>query len=109
MTGWRKLWAWSYFNCLPTGMASFRLREQANSGPYIPINQYELSNLSYIKRNNFYKQYSDVKVVFIEKISMVGCHIFSKIDLCLQEIFGCKKVFGGCHVVAIGDLYNETS
>ena len=36
---------------------------------------------------------------------MVGCHIFNKIDQCLQKIFGCKKVFGGCHVVAIGDFY----
>ena len=27
---------------------------------------------------------------------MVGCHIFNKIDQHVQEIFGCKKVFGGC-------------
>ena len=46
-----------------------------------------------------------MKVVFIDEISMVGCHIFNKIDQHLQEIFGCKKVFGGCHVVAIGDFY----
>ena len=30
---------------------------------------------------------------------------FNKIDQCLQEIFDCKKVFGGRHVVAIGDFY----
>ena len=64
-----------------------------------------MSNLAHSERNNLYKQYADVKVVFIDEISMVGCHIFNKIDQHLQEIFGCKKVFGGCHVVAIGDFY----
>ena len=42
---------------------------------------------------------------FINEISMVGCHIFNKIDQYLQEIFGCKKVCSGCHVVTIGDFY----
>ena len=46
-----------------------------------------------------------MKLVFIDEKSMVGCHIFNKIDQYLQEIFGCKKIFGGCHVVAIGDFY----
>ena len=64
-----------------------------------------MSNLSYSERNNLYKQYGDVKVVFIDKTSMFGCHIFNKIDQHLQEIFGCKKVIGGCYVVTIGDFY----
>ena len=64
-----------------------------------------MTNLSHSKRNNLYKQCGDVKVVFIDEISMVGCHILNKIDQCLQEIFGCKKVFGGHHVVASGDFY----
>ena len=29
----------------------------------------------------------------------------TKFDQCLQEIFGCKKVFGGHHIVPIGDFY----
>ena len=90
----------------PTGMAAFQIKETtAHSGLHIPINQNKLSNLSHSERNNLYKQYVDVKVVFIDDISMVGCHIFNKIDQCLQEIFGCKKVFGGHHVVAIGNFY----
>ena len=83
----------------------FTLREQQQSGLNIPINQNKLSNLSYSERNNLYIKYGDVKVVFIDEISMVGCHIFNKIDQCLLEIFGHKKEFGGCHVVAIGDFY----
>ena len=84
----------------------FRLRETtAHSGLHIAINQNKLSNLSHNERNNLYKQYGCVKVVFIDDISMVGCHIFNDRDHCLQEIFGCKKVVGGCHVVAIGDFY----
>ena len=77
----------------------------AYSGLHIPINQNKLSNLSHSEGNNLYKQYGDVKVVFIDEISMAGCCIFSKIDQCLQEIIGHKKVFGGHHVVAIGDFY----
>ena len=90
----------------PTGMAAFQIKgTTAHSGLYIPINQNKLSNLSHSERNNLYKQYADLKVVFIDEISMVGCHIFNKIDQHLQEIFGCKKVFGDHHVVAIGDFY----
>ena len=45
-----------------------------------------MSNLSHSERNNLYKQHGDVKVVFIDEISVVGCHIFNKIDQHLQEI-----------------------
>ena len=87
-------------------MAAFQIKgTTAHSGLHIPINQDNLSNLSRSERNNLYKQYGDVKVVFIDEISMVGCCIFNKIDQHLQEIFGCKKVFGGHCVVAIGDFY----
>ena len=87
-------------------MAVFQIKgTTAHSGCHIPINQNKLSTLSHSERNNMYKQYADVKVVFIDEISMVGCCIFNKIDQCLQEIFGCKKVFGGHHIVAIGDFY----
>ena len=87
----------------PTGMAAFQIKgTPAHSGLHIPINQNKLSNLSPSERNSLYKQYGDVKVVFIDEISMVHC-MFNKIDL--QEIFGCKKVFGGHYVVAIGDFY----
>ena len=90
----------------PIGMAAFQIKgTTAHSGLHIPINQNKLSNLSHSERNNLYKQYSDVKVDCIDEISMVGSHIFNKIDQCLQEIFGCKKVFVGRHVVASGDFY----
>ena len=61
----------------PTGMAAFQIKgTTAHSGLHIPINQNKLSNLSHSERNTLYKQYADVKVVFIYEISMVGCHIF---------------------------------
>ena len=88
------------------GMAAFQIKgTTADSGLHIPINQNKLSNLSYSDRNTLCKQYGDVKVVFIDEISVVGCCMFNKICQCLQEIFGWKKVFGGRHVVAIGDFY----
>ena len=80
----------------PTGMAAFQIKgTTAHSGLHIAINQNKLRNLSHSERNNLYEQYGDVKVVFIDEISVVGCCIFYKIDQCLQEIFGCKKVFDG--------------
>ena len=86
-------------------MAAFQIKgTTAHIELHIPINQDKLSNLSHSERNNLYKQYGDVKVVFIDEISVVHCHIFNKIDQHLQEIFGCKKVFGGHHV-AFGDFY----
>ena len=90
----------------PTGMTAFQIKGTiAHSGLHIPINQNKLSNPSHSERNNLYKQYCDMKVVFTDEISMVGCHICNKIDQHLQDMFGCKKVFGCCHVVAVGDLY----
>ena len=87
-------------------MAAFQIKgTTAHSGCHIHINQNKLSNLSHSERNNLYQQYGNVKVVFIDKMSVVGCHIFNKIDQCIQEIFGSEKVVGGCHVFPFGDFY----
>lgn len=50
-------------------------------------------------------KYKSLKVIFIDEISMVGKKMFNFINLRLQEIIGCCKVFGGISVVAFGDLF----
>ena len=43
--------------------------------------------------------------IFIDEISMVGSTLAEYANIRLQEIFDCKKPFGGKHVIAIGNFY----
>lgn len=47
----------------------------------------------------------DVQLVVIDEISMVGIDMFQYISERLKEITGCKKPFGGLHVLCVGDLF----
>ena len=47
----------------------------------------------------------NVTHIFIDEISMVGSTLAEYANIRLQEIFDCKKPFGGKHVIAIGDFY----
>lgn len=55
--------------------------------------------------NTLRNRYMHLKVIFIDEISMVGCGMFSFINLRLQEIKGCKMPFGGVSIIAVGDLF----
>lgn len=46
-----------------------------------------------------------LKVIFIDEITMVEHGMFNFINLRLQEIKGCKKLFGGVSIIAVGDLF----
>ncbi len=41
----------------------------------------------------------------IDEVSMVGNKMLNYINLRLQEIMGKKDVFGGIHVILIGDMF----
>ena len=47
----------------------------------------------------------NVNHIFIDEVSMVGLTLSEYANIRLQEIFDCKKPFGGKHVIAIGDFY----
>ena len=55
--------------------------------------------------NTFRIKYRHLKVVIIDKISMVGNKMLSLIDTRLQQLTGTKAAFGGLSVIAVGDLY----
>ena len=46
-----------------------------------------------------------VSHIFIDEVSMVGSTLSEYANIRLQEIFDCKKPFGGKHVIAVGDFY----
>lgn len=50
-------------------------------------------------------RYFQLKVVFIDEISMVGAGMFNFINLRLQEIKECCKPFGGVSIITFGDLF----
>ena len=90
----------------PTGMAAYHLKGNTiHSGLHININRGKLVPLGHSEKNTLRSKLLEAKVVFIDEISMVGRRLWNKVNQRLQEIFGCNKVFGGLHVITIGDFY----
>ena len=50
-------------------------------------------------------QYGNLKMVFIDEISMCGTNMLNFINNRLQEIMGVRTIFGGLSVICIGDLH----
>lgn len=73
--------------CLPVGQG-FK---------YKPLDMQQLSF--------FRTRYMNLKAIFIDEISMVGCGMFNFKSLRLQEITGVRAPFGGISVIAVGDLF----
>ncbi|KAG2203380.1 hypothetical protein INT47_010078 [Mucor saturninus] len=93
----------------PTGKAAFNIRGQTLHGAFqLPISQYgkgEVNRLSVDVSRSMCIALKDLKVLIIDKISMVGDVIFSWIDKRLRDIFGSSLPFGGISVIVLGDFY----
>ena len=90
----------------PTGMAAYHLKGNTiHSGLHININRGKLVPLGNSEKNTLRSKLLEAKVLFVDEISMVGTRLWQKVNQRLQEIFGSRKVFGGLHVIAIGDFY----
>ncbi|PIK53898.1 hypothetical protein BSL78_09216 [Apostichopus japonicus] len=50
-------------------------------------------------------KFRNLKIIFIDEISMVGNGMLTFIDKRLQQIMGSKKIFGGVSIIAVGDLF----
>lgn len=48
--------------------------------------------------------YTDLKILVIDEISMVGATTLSNLNITMQEIFENEQPFGGIAVLAVGDL-----
>ena len=70
-------------------MAAFRIKgTTTHSGLHIPISQEMLSNLSHSERNNLYKQYGNVKVVFLlmkyQQLDVI--YLTKLINICMKYL-----------------------
>ena len=91
----------------PTGMAAYHIKGTTfHTGLCIPPQQLgKLTPLTNDQRNSLCSHLINVSHIFIDDVSMVGSTLSEYGNIRLQEIFDCKKPFGGKHVIAIGDFY----
>ena len=89
------------------GMAAYHIKGTAfHTGLCIPPLQLgKLTPLTYDQQNSLRSCLINVSHIFIDEVSMVGSTLSEYANIRLQEIFDCKKQFGGKHVIAIGDFY----
>jgi exonuclease III len=63
------------------------------------------SKLDHSKLNTLRCQYSELKVLIVDEVSMMGSNMFNFVNNRLKEIFGTEKHFGGVSLVLVGDLF----
>ena len=97
--------------CAPTGTAAYNIRGLTNHKAFnIRVyqsikNTSDQNILSAANLNTLRTLYRDLQFVIIDEISMVGNHMFKLINERLQQIKGNNKVFGGVHMLLVGDLF----
>ena len=93
--------------CAPTGKAAHNIGGSTiHSAFHIRASQgYNFKALDLQQLNTLRCRFHDLKMIFIDEISMVGRNLFNFINLRLQEVFSVSKPFGGVSVVAFGDLF----
>ena len=91
----------------PTGMAAYHIKGTTfHTRLCIPPQQLgKLTPLTNDQRNSLQSHLMHVSHIFIDEVSMDGSTLSEYANIRLQEIFDCKKPFGGKHVIAIGDFY----
>ncbi|XP_053390322.1 ATP-dependent DNA helicase PIF1-like [Mercenaria mercenaria] len=91
----------------PTGKAAYHIRGSTiHNAMKIAANQkLEYRPLPSSTLNTFRNLLGDVKLIFIDEISMVGFRMFHFIHLRLQELKQSKEDFGGISIIVIGDLF----
>ena len=93
--------------CAPTGKAAHNIKGcTIHSAFCLPVGQgFKYKPLDMQQLNCMRTKFSDLKLLIIDEISMVGRGMFDFINITLQEIKGCKRPFGGISVIAVGDLF----
>ena len=91
----------------PTGKAAYHIRGSTiHNAMKIAANQNLVHrSLPSSTLNTFRNQHGDIKIIFIDEISMVGFRMFNCVHQRLQELKQSKEDFGGVSVVVIGDLF----
>ncbi|KAL9974359.1 hypothetical protein ACROYT_G011383 [Oculina patagonica] len=91
----------------PTGKAAFIINGNTlHSALKIPVNRgFEYCRLDNDRLNTMRAVFKDLRLIFIDEISMVGCHLFQFLNLRLKEVMNVTKPFGGIHIITVGDLF----
>ena len=91
----------------PTGKAAFNIKGNTLHAAFkIPANKgFEYCALDSDRLNTIRAKLRNLKVLFIDEISMVGSGMFNFLNLRLQQIMGSKEPFGGITVITVGDLF----
>ena len=91
----------------PTGKAAFNIKGNTLHAAFkIPANKgFEYCALDSDRLNTIRAKLRNLKVLFIDEISMVGSGMFNFLNLKLQQIMGSKEPFGGITVITVIDLF----
>lgn len=91
--------------CSYTGKASFNIGGiTLHSAFHLPVKSSEMIPLSIATLDKVRKEFSKLRLVIIDEVSMIGCTLFSWINFRLQQIFDSKELFGGISIILLGDF-----
>ena len=95
-----------YLTVAPTGVAAYLVHgstiESALS--LISDRHTKYTNNSDSRNANLRFLYEDLKVIFLDEVSMLGTNLFTKMNFRLQEIMGNSFFMGGVSIVTTGDF-----
>ena len=92
--------------CAYTGSAAFNIGGITIHKAFaLNANQSFTKPLSADKLNTLRVKYRKLSVLIIDEISLVSNELFTIINQRLQQIKGNRKIFGGIHVIVVGDLF----
>lgn len=91
----------------PTGKAAYNIKgNTVHSAFQLPANRgWEYCTLDSDRLNTIRSKLRNLKIIFIDEISMVGSGMFNFLNLRLQQILGSKLPFGGVSLITVGDLF----
>ena len=92
----------------PTGKAAFNIRGMTlHSAFALPVTEFggDMANLSSDVCNTLRTNLTDLKLIIIDEISMVGSRILSRVNNRLKQIFDTSNDFGGISIICVGDFH----
>lgn len=93
--------------CAPTGKAAFNIRGMtAHHAFSLPVSQSggKMSALSADISNSLRAIFSQLKLLILDEVSMVGLKMMARIDERLRQLMGVNEPFGGLPVIVLGDF-----
>ena len=93
----------------PTGGTAFNIEGVTlHSGLVLSVSKASLCRpLTQYKLNNFRMKLSNLQLVIIDEVSMVGSNMLLQVHKCLKQLKGSKDdtSFGNVSILAVGDLF----